>query len=98
MNSTQIQTTLAPIVGFFAGLLAGKGLFGLDATAWAQIIGGVVGFVATVWGIFATRNNAVIAQAAALPEVKTIVATPATAAAIPSADVVSSDTNKVVAK
>lgn len=97
MNSTQIQNTATPIVGFIAGILAAKfSMF--DAVTWTSILMGVVGLGATIWGAFSTRNNAVIAQAVALPEVKTIVATPAAAAAITSADVVSSDLNKVVAK
>ena len=72
MNSTQIQTTLAPLISFLAGLAAGKGLFGLDIASWTTLIGGLVGLGATIWGIFATRNTAVISQAAALPEVQSI--------------------------
>lgn len=72
MNSTQIQATLAPLISFLAGLAAGKGLFGLDVASWTTLIGAVVGFGATIWGIIATRNTAVISQAAALPEVQSI--------------------------
>lgn len=88
MNSTQIQTTLAPLISFLAGLAAGKGLFGLDVTSWTTIIGAVVAFGAAIWGAIATRNTAVISQAAALPEVQSIKLEPSasssTVAATPS--------------
>lgn len=88
MNSTQIQTTAAPLVAFLAGLLAGKGVFGLDAATWATAIGAVLAFGATIWGIFTGKNNNIIAQAAALPEVQSIKLEPsapaATVAATPS--------------
>lgn len=76
MNSTQIQTTIAPLVTFFAGLLAGKGVFGLDAATWATIIGGVAGLGATIWAAVTTRKTAIINEAAAQPEVKNIVLEP----------------------
>lgn len=72
MNSTQIQTTLAPLISFLAGLAAGKGLFGLDAATWATVIGAVVAFGATIWGAIATRQTAQIASVAAMPEVQSI--------------------------
>ena len=71
MNATQIQSTLTPIVGFIAGILAAKFAW-FDSATWTAILMGVVGLGATVWGALATRNNAVIAQAAALPEVQSI--------------------------
>ena len=87
MNSTQIQTTLTPIVGFIAGILAAKFAW-FDSATWTAILMGIVGLGATIWGAFATRNNAVISQAAALPEVQSIKlepsATSATVAATPS--------------
>lgn len=73
MNNTQVTTTLAPIIAFFAGLLAGKGVFGLDAATWTMVIGGAVSFAATIWAAISTRNTAVIQQAAALPEVKAVI-------------------------
>jgi hypothetical protein len=76
MNSTQIQSLVAPLVTFFAGLLAGKGVFGLDATSWTTIIGGIAGTVATVWGVVATRQTALVSTVAAMPEVKSVSLTP----------------------
>jgi len=98
MNKTQIQTTLAPLVAAFAGFLAGKGVFGIDAGTWATIIGGMFTFGATIWAAVATRpqalkdttgnlkNTTVVTDAvsaAALPDNKYVVAvTPDIAAAI----------------
>lgn len=72
MNSTNIQTTIAPLVTFLAGILAGKGVFGLDAATWATIVGAILGLGATIWAAVTTRNTAIISQAAALPEVQSI--------------------------
>lgn len=76
MNSTQIQSTLAPLISFLAGLAAGKGLFGLDSATWATLLGGAAAFAATIWGAIATRSTAIISQAAASPEVQSIKLTP----------------------
>lgn len=81
MNGTQIQTTLAPLISFLAGLAAGKGLFGLDSATWATILGAVAAFGATIWGAVATRNTAIISQAAVSPEVKKIQLEPNASAA-----------------
>lgn len=87
MNGTQITNTLTPIVSFIAGILAVKFTM-FDAVTWSSILMGVVGLGATVWGAFSTRNNAVISQAAALPEVNKVLTDPKTAAAIPASNVV----------
>lgn len=87
MNSTQIQNTVTPIVGFIAGLLAAKFAW-FDAATWSAILMGVVGLAATIWGAISTRNNAVISQAAALPEVNKVLTDSKTAAAIPASNVV----------
>lgn len=82
MNPTQIQTTLAPLVAFFAGILAGKGVFGLDATTWATVIGAVVAGAAAVWGAIATRGSNLIAAAANQPEVQSIKLDPSAPSAL----------------
>lgn len=71
MNSTQIQTTLAPLVTLLGGLLALKVPY-FDAGTWGQILGGLVGFGGLLWAAITTRNTAVISQAASLPEVQSI--------------------------
>lgn len=73
MSSTQIQTTLAPLISFLAGLAAGKGLFGLDVGTWTTLLGALVAFAATIWGAIATRQTAQISAVAAMPEVKQVV-------------------------
>jgi len=87
MNSTQIQTTLAPIIALISGLIAARVPY-FDAGTWGQLIGGIVAFGSLIWSAFATRNTAVISQAAALPEVQSIKLEPsapaATVAATPS--------------
>ena|SRR5438445_2628752 len=76
MNPTQLQTLVAPLVTFFAGLLAGKGVFGLDAGSWTTIIGGAAGLGATIWATVATRQTALVSTVAAMPEVKSVTLTP----------------------
>lgn len=75
MNTTQIQTTLAPIVAFIAGILAGKGVFGWDSQTWITVIGGILGVVGTVWAAVVTRKTAQVASVAAMPEVAAVVTT-----------------------
>lgn len=76
MNPTQITTTLAPIITFAAGLLAGKGVFGLSAETWATIIGSILGVGGTIWAAIATRNKNIITTTANLPEVDKIKLSP----------------------
>lgn len=95
MNNTQIQTTIAPLVTFFAGLLAGKGVFGFDAATWATIIGGIGGVAATIWAAIATRK-APMAQSLASYNDTTVLTDPATARNTSSNDVVSSASVKLV--
>ena len=72
MNATNITGLAAPLITFFAGLLAGKGVFGIDATGWATILGGLAGVGATVWGVVATRQTALVSTVADMPEVKSV--------------------------
>lgn len=87
MNSTQVQSTAAPIVGFIAGVLAAKFAY-FDAATWSSILMGIVGVGATIWGAVNTRNHAIITQSAALPEVKKVITDAKTANAIPANNVV----------
>lgn len=97
MNSLQLKNIAAPIVAIIVAWLSRQVPF-IDPATWGMLVDALIAAVtAGVLGYF-NRGSAVIASAAALPEVKTIVAEPAMANAIPSSDVVSSSTNKVVAK
>lgn len=97
MNSTQIQTFLAPIIAAIAAWLARKIPF-LDAASIINLIDSCIVLATSSFMAYINRNKAIIAQAVALPEVKTIVASPEAAAASPSPDVVSSATSVVVNK
>lgn len=98
MNQTQVQMTAAPFVAFLAGLLAGKGVFGLDAASWTLILGGAVGFGATVWGVIASRKPA-LANTLGNYKDTTVVTDKKTADALPdNASVVSNTTATVVTK
>jgi hypothetical protein len=90
VNTTQIQTTLAPLIAFLAGIAAGKGLFGWDAATWATVIGGVVGFAATIWGAVSASKANIISTAANQPEVQSIKLTSSA-----SSDLVSATPNNV---
>jgi hypothetical protein len=81
VNSEQIKQTAAPMVAFLAGLLAGKGVFGLDAATWATLIGAVLGLGVTVWGAIKGMKKNVIAAAANLPDVQSITLSPEASAA-----------------
>lgn len=98
MNQTQIQTTAAPLIAFLAGLLAGKGVFGLDAATWATAIGAFVAFGATIWGLVSTRKTALANTLGNIPGT-TVITDAATANALPANNsVVSSADVKVVSK
>ncbi len=84
MNSTQIQTTLAPLLTFLAGLAAGKGLFGWDAATWYTILGGIVGLGATIWAAVVTKNSAIAATTQNMTGV-TVQTSPAAAPAVTAA-------------
>lgn len=101
MNKTQLQTTLASLVGVAAGYAAGHGWLGLSVGDWTTILGSIGAIVAVAWPAIATRaqalkdttgtlpNTTVVtdaASAAALPDNKDVVAvTPEIAAAIKKA-------------
>lgn len=101
MTSTQTQTTLAPIIAFLAGLLAGKGVFGFDAATWTLIIGGAAGLAATIWGGIITRKKSLVSEVNGMPEVAGVVtvnssAGNALAASIPSNTVAPAGSNSAV--
>lgn len=72
MNQTTATSTFGPLIAFFAGLLAGKGVFGLDAATWTTIIGSLVAAGTAIWGVVVTRKSNQIAQVAAMPEVQSV--------------------------
>lgn len=81
MNSTQLVTTLAPIISFVAGLLASRQVFGWDAGVWATVIGSIVAAGVTIWNAISTTKTSLITTVANAPEVASVKLT----AAAPSA-------------
>ena len=71
MNTTQWQTTLAPIVAFLAGLAAAKLPF-LDLGTWTQVIGWIVGIAATALSAFVTKQSSLISTVSNMDDVKTV--------------------------
>lgn len=99
MNQTQLQSTAAPIVAFLAGLLAGKGVFGLDAATWATVIGAVFASGATVWGAIVTRKSSMANTVAPAGSGTVIITDKTLADALPAnPNVVSSTEMKAVSK
>jgi len=97
MNTTQIQSTLAPLVSFLAGLLAAK-IPWLDAGAWTQIIGALMGVGATIWAAMATKKTGLAVGLASYTDTQ-VITDKATSDATPNApDVLSNTDVKVVAK
>lgn len=72
MNNTSVTTTFGPIIAFFAGLLAGKGVFGLDAATWTTAIGAAIAFGTTIWGVVTGLKKNQIASVAAMTEVQSV--------------------------
>ena len=72
MNTTQTQTTLAPLVAFLAGLLAGKGVFGFDTATWTYIIGGVAGIgLPHSAGSISANSSPILCQGSGNPDQST---------------------------
>lgn len=100
MNKTQLQTSVAPLVGVAAGYLAGARVLNLGAADWTTVLTGVLAVGAVVWPAIVTRiqslkdtvgkNGAIVvttaASANALPNNANVIAeTPAIAAAVQKA-------------
>ena len=98
MNKTQLQTTLAPLIGVLAGFLAGHGAFGLDAASWTIVLGSLGSIGAIAWGAVSTRPLALKDTVGSMPQT-TVVTDKATADALPeNSSVVSNTEVKVVLK
>jgi len=87
MNQDQLISLLRQILLTFGGVLVGKGY--VDDATMTMIVGGVVAIVTGLWGVYARREQGLIASAAAQPGVSRILASQDIADAIPSIKVVS---------
>ena len=101
MNKTQLQTTVAPLIGIAAGYLAGANILSLSAGDWTAVLTGLLGVGAILWPALVTRAQSLkdtvghmdkttvitdAASAAGLPGNKDVVAaTPEIVAAIKKA-------------
>jgi hypothetical protein len=82
MNKTQLQTTVAPLIGIAAGYLAGSGALGLSAGDWGTVLTGLVGVGAILWPAFVTRMQSLkdtVGKSGAI-----VVTAPASAEALPN--------------
>lgn len=82
----QILSLIRTIVQTAAGALGTYGV--LDAQGQTVVVAFVMWLIPTVWGLYVRRKAGLVASAAALPEVKTIVTTPDIAAKVPDRSVV----------
>ncbi|SEO99858.1 hypothetical protein SAMN04487843_105368 [Methylobacterium sp. ap11] len=82
MNQEQLAALLRTLLQFAGGIAVGYGW--IDTDTAATLTGALVTLIVTVWGLYARRNAGLVAAAAALPAVKTILAAPETAQAVPS--------------
>lgn len=76
----QILSFIRTLVQSAAAGLAAKGL--IDAQGQTVLVAFVMWLIPTVWGLYVRRNAGIVASAAALPEVSTIVTTTKMAQAI----------------
>ena len=70
MNSEQVQSLIRAILSAIGGYFVGKGI--IDASTMTSIVGALATLGVAVWGFFSKTNNAIVASAAALPEVQSI--------------------------
>lgn len=95
MNSTQIKTILAPVVGILATWLASKFPL-IDPVTWNTLVSSVVfAIVAAVMGVF-TRTTS-LADTVGKQDGTTVVTTPEIAAALPDNKDVIAATPQIVA-
>ncbi|CAO4166185.1 Pam3-gp28 family putative phage holin [Methylorubrum aminovorans] len=86
MNAAQIASALRLAIVFFGGFAVARGWltqeqvdFASDATLVTAVVGGVAAIIAAVYGIWIRRPAGIVAQAAKLPEVGMIQASPSLA-------------------
>lgn len=96
-TSEAVQRYVRIALQYLAATLMTHGVVSPSATWVEPAIGLGVGVATFLWTVYGNRVNALLAQAAKVPNT-TIVTDKATAEAIPAANVVSNTSNKVVAR
>lgn len=70
MNTTQLQTTLGPIIGLIAGYFAAW--WGIDVGTVTGILTAFAGLVYAIYTAIITRKSAMVSTVANMPEVDNI--------------------------
>jgi hypothetical protein len=83
MNWEQISSILRHILTFGGGFAVAKGW--VSAETMTGIVGAIITIGGVVWGLFNKTSNAIVASAAALPEVQSIKLEPSAPSAMVSA-------------
>lgn len=82
MNSEQLTSLLRTVLQVAGGMAIGRGW--VDAETATAITGAIVTIAATAWSLYTRRSAGLVASAAAVPGVSTIVAAPKIANAVES--------------
>ena len=96
MNKTQLQTTVAPLIGVVAGYLAGAHVLNLSSGDWTIVISSLVGAAAILWPAVVTRAQSLKDTVGKLPQT-TVVTDAASADALPDNKDVVAATPEIVA-
>jgi len=70
MNTTQLTTSLGPILGLIAGYLAAW--WGVDQATALGVVTALIGFVLAIYNAVITRKSAMVTSVANMPEVNKI--------------------------
>lgn len=81
----QVLSFIRTLVQTAAAALVTKGI--IDAKGETIVVAFVMWLIPTVWGLYVRRKAGLVASAAALPEVKQIIATPAIVDKVDRSDV-----------
>lgn len=85
-QNSPIASILRTLGASVATWVAAKGY--LDGVTAEAVVGALITLALAAWGAYAKRTTAIVASAAAKPEVGQIIASPAVANSVPSAKVV----------
>lgn len=80
MNWEQISSILRHVLTFGGGFVVAKGW--VSAEAMTGIVGAIITIGGVIWGLFNKTSTAIVASAAALPEVQSIKLEPSAPAAM----------------
>ena len=70
MNGEQIGSIIRAVLSAVGGYFVGKGI--IDASTMTAIVGALATLGVAIWGVFTKTPTAIVASAAALPDVQSI--------------------------